>query len=226
MDLISIRRPDGGASPAAATGPSGPAAPAVVLVQEWWGLNDQIRGVAARLAEEGYRVLVPDLFRGRMTLKAAEAEHLMQGLDFADAATQDIRGAVQHLKHEGRQVAVVGFCMGGALSILAAMHVPEADAFVSWYGVPPAEAGDPGRIDAPVQGHFALQDTFFPSAAVDEFEQRLGRGASSHEIFRYDAAHAFGNEEGASHDARATALAWQRTLRFLEQNLVPRVVLG
>lgn len=193
-------------------------APGIVVVQEWWGVNHQIKGSADRLAESGYRVLVPDLFRGKETLDAAEAEHLMQGLDFVAAASQDIRGAVQHLKAHGK-VGVVGFCMGGALALLAATTTPEADAVVSWYGVPPEEALDVGKVTAPLQGHFALHDTFFPIASVDGLDRRLRERGIAHEFHRYDAGHAFGNETGANHDPEATEQAWDRTLRFFGRHI-------
>src|SRR3954464_7745536 len=99
---IEYKRPDGKtvkgylADPAA-----GAKAPAMVVIQEWWGLNDQIKGVADKYAKAGYRALVPDLYRGKLALAANEAEHLMTNLNFGDAAGQDIRGAVQHLKSSG-----------------------------------------------------------------------------------------------------------------------------
>src|SRR5438874_10454871 len=99
---IEYKRPDGKtvkgylAEPAA-----GSKAPGMVVIQEWWGLNDQIRGVADKLAKAGYRALVPDLYRGKVALEANEAKHLMEGLNFGDAAGQDIRGAVQYLKGNG-----------------------------------------------------------------------------------------------------------------------------
>ncbi|WP_207005643.1 dienelactone hydrolase family protein, partial [Trinickia mobilis] len=95
---ITFRRPDGMevkgylAEPETIAG-----APAIVVIQEWWGLNDQIRGVADRLSRAGYLALVPDIYRGKSTVEEEEAHHLMSGLDFADAATQDIAGAVQYL---------------------------------------------------------------------------------------------------------------------------------
>lgn len=217
---VTFMRPDG----APATGhyvnaARGADAPGVVVVQEWWGVGDQIKGVADRLAQSGYRVLVPDLFRGKTTLDAAEAEHLMQGLDFHDAASQDVRGAVRHMKEGGGRVGIVGFCMGGALAVLAAARVPEANAVVTWYGNPPADALNVEQIHAPLQGHFALGDTFFPIAGVDSLEHRLNDAKVAHEFHRYDADHAFGNEGGASHDPEATADAWNRTLRFLGRHI-------
>jgi len=94
--MITFKRPDGKECSGFYAEPSsGNRAPAMVVIQEWWGLNDQIKGVANRLAAAGYRALVPDLYRGKVGLDAKEAEHLMSNLNFGDAATQDIRGAVQ-----------------------------------------------------------------------------------------------------------------------------------
>ncbi len=225
---ISFKRPDGGsvngylAEPVSAAG-----APGIVVIQEWWGLNDQIRGVADRLAVAGYRALVPDLYRGKVALEANEAEHLMKGLNFGDAAGQDVRGAVQYLKSSGSgKVGVTGFCMGGALTLLSAVNVPEADAAVIWYGYPPLEYVDAGRIKAPLLGHWATQDTAFPIATVDEREKKLRAANVQFEFHRYDAKHAFANETADSknlpflkHDAKAAALAWQRTMEFLAKQL-------
>mgnify|MGYP001259415151 CR=1 FL=1 len=104
---------------------------------------------------------------------AKEAEHLMSGLNFGDAASQDIRGAVQYLKQGGSKVGVSGYCMGGALTILAAVFVPEVDAAVAWYGFPPLEYVDASKIKAPLMGHFAIHDGFFKIEQVDQLEQKL-----------------------------------------------------
>src|SRR5438094_4041745 len=137
---VDFKRPDCKACSGYYTEPEkGGKAPGIVVIQEWWGLNDQIKGVADRMAQAGYHALVPDLYRGKSTLEAKEAEHLMKGLNFGDAAGQDIRGAVQFLKKDSPKVGVTGFCMGGALTVLAACNVPEAAAGVIWYGYPPME---------------------------------------------------------------------------------------
>src|SRR5216117_1982378 len=118
---VSFNRPDGKSVNGYLAEPAGGGkAPGIVVIQEWWGLNDQIRGVADRLTQAGYRALVPDLYRGKVALEANEAEHLMKGLNFGDAAGQDIRGAAQYLKQSSPKVAVMGYCMGGALTILSA----------------------------------------------------------------------------------------------------------
>lgn len=215
-----FNRPDGKTAPAYYVEPSaGANAPGVVVIQEWWGINDQIERVANRLAEAGYRALVPDLYRGAKALDAAEAEHKMTGLDFGDAATQDVRGAVQHLKRNGGKVATMGFCMGGVLSLLGAMHAPELDAAIAWYGLPPEEAGDPGEIKVPVQGHYGNQDQMFPPETVNDFEGKLKAAQVRYEFYRYDAPHAFGNEDWDYYDAEAAKLAWQRSLDFLSRHL-------
>jgi len=225
---ISYKRPDGQsvngylAEPKSAKG-----APGVVVIQEWWGLNDQIRGVADKVAAAGYRALVPDLYRGKSAVEAKEAEHLMKGLDFADAAGQDVRGAVQHLKSTGSAKAgVTGFCMGGALTLLSAVNVREADAAVAWYGFPPLEYIDASKIKAPLMAHWATQDEFFPIAKVDELEKKLRAAKVKFEFHRYDAKHAFANETADSkglpplkHDPKAAELAWKRTLEFFAKNL-------
>jgi carboxymethylenebutenolidase len=218
--MTDFRRPDGKTAPAYYAEPeAGASAPGVVVVQEWWGLNEQIEGIADRLVEAGYRALVPDLYRGEHALDEAEAQHKMGELDFKDDATQDVRGAVQHLKESSAKVGVIGFCMGGVLAALAAMHIPETDAVVDWYGVPPEDAGDPSKITIPIQGHFGTQDQFFPPDQVDTLESKLKDGGVDYEFFRYNAKHAFGNETWKNYDAEATQQAWQRSLDFLARHL-------
>jgi carboxymethylenebutenolidase len=224
---ISFKRPDGGSVNGYLAEPAAAGAPGIVVIQEWWGLNDQIRGVADKLAAAGYRALVPDLYRGQVALEANEAEHLMKGLNFGDAAGQDVRGAVQHLKGSGsRKVGVTGFCMGGALTLLAAVNVPEADAAVIWYGYPPLEFVDATRIRVPLLGHWATQDTAFPIATVDTLEQKLRAANVKFEFHRYDARHAFANETADSknlpflkYDPKAAEVAWQRTMDFFAKHL-------
>ena len=225
---VSFQRPDGQTVQGYLAEPAAPAgAPGVVVIQEWWGLNDQIRGVADRFAAAGYLALVPDLYRGKSTVEAAEAEHLMTNLNFGDAAGQDVRGAVQYLKARCPKVGVTGFCMGGALTLLAAVHVPEADAGVVWYGYPPLEYIDAGKIRIPLLGHYAIDDVPFPIATVDKLEEKLREAKVSFEFHRYHAMHAFANETqvGAKrrpiteYQPEAAALAWTRTLAFFDRHL-------
>ncbi|MCS3470050.1 carboxymethylenebutenolidase [Pseudomonas sp. JUb42] len=226
--MVTFKRPDGKdlsgylATPAKREG-----APGIVVIQEWWGLNEQIRGVADRLAASGYVVLVPDLYRGSMTVEEEEAHHLMEQLDFADAAGQDIRGAVQYLKGHTQKVGVTGFCMGGALTLLALNAIPELAAGVVFYGMPPLEYLDPRAIKVPVQAHWATQDEFFPAEGVDKLEEKLASAGVDFEFHRYLAHHAFANETavgsgripGTQYDPVWAQLAWDRALTFFGRTL-------
>ena len=212
--MIEFGRPDGGKTKGYLS-TAGQGRPGVVVIQEWWGLNDQICGVADRFARAGYNALAPDLYKGRLTTEPDEANHLMTGLDFADATHQDLRGAAQHLQAQSGKVAVMGYCMGGAVTIVAAVHVPEFAAGVCFYGIPPKAFADPAKIRVPLQGHFANKDDWCTPAAVDDLERALKAAGISHEIYRYDAAHAFANERSAAYDVACANQAWERMALFL-----------
>jgi carboxymethylenebutenolidase len=218
-EMISFKRPDDGECKGYLASAAGDSVPGVVVIQEWWGLNDQIKGVADRIAALGYRALVPDLYKGKVTLDAAEANHLMTTLNFGDAATQDIRGATQHLKQKSAKVGVVGFCMGGALTVLSAMYVPEADACSSWYGFPPEQAGDVKTIRRPLQLHLAENDQAFSPAGAKALEAKLREGKVPFESYWYKAGHAFFNEKGQNYNAECAKLAWDRTVEFFRKHL-------
>jgi carboxymethylenebutenolidase len=218
---VEFTRPDGKTAPGYLALSAHVDAPGVVMFEEWWGLNDQIKETADRLAGEGFNVLVPDLYRGQVADTREQAGHLMQGLDFTDAALQDARGAAAYLRERGsRRIGVTGFCMGGALALLAAMHDPEFSAAVTWYGLPPPEASDPSTIKIPVMGHWANHDEFFDRAAVDALESKLEAGGVPHEFHRYDAGHAFYNPGGIGNYHREHAeTAWRRTVEFFKRTL-------
>jgi carboxymethylenebutenolidase len=226
--MISFNRPDGQAVQGYLAEPESPAgAPSVVVLQEWWGLNDQIRGVADRLATAGYVALVPDLYRGQSTVEAEEAHHLMTGLNFADAASQDIRGAAQYLQARGGKVGVTGFCMGGALTLLSLTMVPELSAGVVFYGFPPLDYIDASKIKAPVMGHWATQDQAFDIKTVDALEEKLAAAGVKFSFHRYLAHHAFANETAVGprrigvtqYDAAWAQIAWDRSFSFFGQHL-------
>jgi len=225
--MIDFKRPDGQSVRGYLAEPARANAPGIVVIQEWWGLNDQIKGVADKLAAAGYRALVPDLYRGKVALEAHEAEHLMNSLDFGDAAGQDVGGAVKYLKASGSpKVAVTGFCMGGALALLSAVNLPELDAAIVWYGVPPLEYVDASKIKIPLLAHWGIHDTVFPIATVDELEKKLREAGVQFEFHRYITKHAFANETADSknlpylkYDANAAELAWRRTMDFLSKHL-------
>ena len=220
-EMIQFKRPDGKTCPGyLATPKAGASAPGFVCIQEWWGLNDQIKKTADRLADAGYRALVPDLYRGKVAKASDEANHMMANLNFPDAAGQDIRGAVQHLKQSSKKVVVGGFCMGGALTILAAVRAPEMDAGACFYGIPDLPAAELKKIKIPLICHFANNDGWCTPAKVNELEATLKQSKSQFELYRYDAKHAFMNEARPEvYDAASAKLAWDRTLKFLQKAL-------
>lgn len=224
--MIEFARPDGKTAPGYFAGASESSAPGVVLIGEWWGLDDRFKTTADRLASHDFNVLAPDLFRGRSAATGDEANHLLEGLDFVDAATQDLVGAGHYLREHGaKRVGIMGFCMGGALAMLSVMHGGAFDAASVWYGFPPPEAGDPKGISVPIQAHWALQDGFFKIDRADVIERELIAAGKQPEFHRYDAEHGFFNtgelgKGGLGHYHREHAeTAWRRTIEFLDRTL-------
>jgi carboxymethylenebutenolidase len=219
---ITFKRPDGKDGAGYLAKPGRANAPGVVVIQEWWGLQDQIKGICDRFAVAGYEALAPDLYAGTVVpyhdMEAANRE--MSSLNFLDATDQLVRGAVQYLKATGGKVGLTGFCMGGAVTILGAIRIPELSAGVCFYGLPPGNVAKPAAIRVPLQGHFANDDDWCTPAAVNEFEAALKSAGKSAEIFRYDAKHGFVNEQRLdAHQRQAAEFAWSRTLAFWEKHL-------
>jgi carboxymethylenebutenolidase len=199
---------------------AGKGAPAVLVIHEWWGLNEQVRGVARRLAGDGFVAFAVDLFGGKLAKDAAEAAGLMQALDGGKALGQ-LREAVQGLlPRSGGRVGVMGFCMGGAYALAAAAHNPEVKAVVAFYGIPQAALADVRQIRAKVLGHYASRDNHVTPARVDALQKSLEAAGVGATLYRYDADHAFANEKRPEVYAPAAAeLAWKRTLAFLHETL-------
>jgi carboxymethylenebutenolidase len=218
---ITFRRPDGkDARGYLANGKKGDA-PGVVVIQEWWGLSEQIKAMVDRFALAGFDALAPDLYDGVVVpyhdSDAAAKE--MNSLDFQDATSQTVRGAAQYLRQNGSRVGIAGFCMGGAVTVIASAHIPEFSAAVTFYGLPPADLVKPGDVKIPLQGHFASRDDFITPAAVNAFEAGLREHGKEYEFFRYEADHAFANEARAGvHDRHATELAWDRAIEFFKRH--------
>lgn len=192
--------------------------PAVIVLQEYWGINEQIEGIARKWAEAGFVAVVPDLYHGKLATSAEEAGKLMKQLDFAKAV-QEIAAAVEwargHQRSTGK-VAVTGYCMGGALSFATAVNVRGLAAVAPFYGVP----GDLDwtKIDAPVQAHFAKHDEW---ATVTAGEHIKAAVQVPMELYVYDAKHAFCNERRPEvYHAEAARQAWDRTLAFIRRHTV------
>jgi carboxymethylenebutenolidase len=219
---IDFKRPDGGDAKGYLANAASGDAPGVVVIQEWWGLAEQIKATVDRFALAGFDALAPDLYKGVVVpyhdMERAAKE--MSSLNFLDATEQAVRGAVQYLKRNGAKVGIAGFCMGGAVAVIAAAKIPELTAAVSFYGLPPAEAVKVADLKIPLQGHFASKDDYITPKAVDDFEKALKAAGKDVEFFRYDADHAFANEQRiAVHDRHAAELAWGRAVAFLKRQL-------
>ena len=222
-ERIVFKRPDGKEAAGYLAKAARPGAPGLVVIQEWWGLNEQIKGITDRFAAAGFTALAPDLYAGRVVpyhdSAAANAE--MTSLNFLDATDQICRGAAQKLKADGAaRVGVTGFCMGGAMTILAAARVPEFTAGAPFYGLPPAAAAGPDAVNIPLQGHFAIQDDWCTPQAVQDFEAGLAKAGKAFEFFSYDAHHGFMNEARPDvHQAKAAGEAWERVVAFFRKHL-------
>ena len=200
------------------------AGPGVVGIQEYWGLVGHIKDVCDRFAAEGYVALAPDLYHGERAKSPDEAGKLMMALRI-DEAEKDLRGAIQYLlDHEattGESVGVVGFCMGGALSLYAASKNPQVGACVVFYGIHPNVKPDLENLQAPALGIYAGRDQFVPPEAVRELEARLKELGKTAEFHIYpETDHAFFNDQRPEvYNARAAEDAWRRVLQFFAKNL-------
>jgi carboxymethylenebutenolidase len=201
--------------------PAGSPIAGIVVIQEWWGLVPHIKEVADRFAALGYVALAPDLYHGQSTVEAEEAHHLMEGLDWGRAAAE-LSGAVAHLRGaEGvGRVGVVGFCMGGALTLIAAAD-PAVDAWVSFYGFPPAGSARLDEIAAPGLVLFGEHEHAFSVPDARAFvasQQAKGREA---ELRIYPGAgHGFFNDSraGVYHESSAHD-AWARAVELFDRHL-------
>lgn len=197
-------------------------APGVVLIQEWWGLNGQIRHVAARLVREGFVVVLPDLYHGRWTTDPGEAQKLMMALDWPGAIAE-LGGAVKFLEQHPRcngNVGVMGFCMGGALTFATAITSSDVKAGVAYYGLAPQDSFDHAKIKAPMMAHFATKDGWAKADKAQELADAMKARGQSIELHIYEADHAFANDVRPEvYAPDAAALAWSRTTEFLHRHL-------
>jgi carboxymethylenebutenolidase len=219
---ITFKRPDGGDAKGYLTNAARGDAPGVVVIQEWWGLQEQIKAIVDRFALAGFDALAPDLYKGVVVPyhDSERAGKEMMSLNFVEETEQTVRGAAQYLRRNGAKVGIAGFCMGGAVAVIGAAKIPELTAAVSFYGLPPEQAVKPADVKIPLQGHFANKDSFVSPTAVNAFEKALKAAKKDFEFFRYDADHAFVNEARmAVHDRRAAELAWSRATEFLHKEL-------
>jgi carboxymethylenebutenolidase len=205
--------------------PTSGSGPGVVVLQEWWGLNAQIKEVCDRFSAEGFVALAPDIYRGVETKEPDEAGKLMMALNIEQAA-KDMAGAVDFLvAHDAvtsARVGVTGYCMGGGLALwLATIEPDEVAAVAPYYGVIawPGAQPDYSRLQAPVQGHYAENDDFAGPEAVAALEAELSALGKRHEFFLYPGTeHAFTNHHRPEVYAEDhSEVAWERSLEFFRQ---------
>jgi carboxymethylenebutenolidase len=207
--------------------PESGSGPGVVVIQEWWGLNQQIKEVCDRLADDGFVALAPDLYRGKATTQMDEAGQLMMSLNIEQAA-KDMAGAVDYLKAHGATtgagVGVTGFCMGGGLALwLATLRPDDVKAAVPFYGLIPWPAAQPdySRLGAPVLGHYAENDDFASPESARELEAQLKGLGKEVELHIYPGVeHGFTNHHRPDvfHEEHSDA-AWDRTVAFFREHL-------
>lgn len=198
--------------------------PAVVMIHEWWGLNDNIRMMARRLAGEGYAVLAVDLYGGKSAQSPQEAQQLMAAaMQAPEAATENLRGAAQYLagREKAPKIGIVGWCFGGGWSLRGALAMPQRiDAAVMYYGQPITEAAQLRALDAPLLGLFGAEDQGIPVEKVREMERTLESLGKQVTVQVYPGAgHAFANPSGNAYRPEAAKDAWKRTLDFFARNL-------
>jgi carboxymethylenebutenolidase len=198
--------------------PSGGAKGALIVVHEWWGINDDIKGLCERFAGVGFAALAVDLFGGRSTTDANEAAKLMTEMKTEDAV-EIMRGAVEPLKAHGK-VGVTGFCLGGGMTIAAANNVKGLSAAVAFYGVPREDFQNFGPHTAPILGHYGKTDGFIPADKATAMRDKAVAAGAKFDLHLYDAGHAFMRAHDPSvYDAPSAKLAWDRTIAFFTEKL-------
>jgi carboxymethylenebutenolidase len=220
LETVTLTTDGGHAVSAALAVPAVTPAPAVMLVHEWWGLNDQIKSVAAEFAKLGYLALAIDLYGGKVAADRTEAKKLVGGVDGA-VATDTVGSWLRWLKRDGRangKTATIGWCFGGGWSLNAALAEP-VDATIVYYGSVKKSASDLAALKGPVLGHFAERDKWINHEMVDGFEAAMREAGKPFTNHWYEAEHAFANPTGARYDEGDAALAWKRSVDFLRQYL-------
>ncbi len=197
-------------------------APGVIVIQEWWGLNDNIKGIADRFAGAGYLALAPDLYRGKVAAEPDEAGKMMMSMKM-DQAAKDMSGAFDYLKSHGActgKIGSVGFCLGGGLSLYVSTLRP-IDATVIYYGALPGVQPDLSKLHGPVLGHYAEHDGWASPEAAAALQQQIRGAGTPVEFHQYAGTeHGFFNDtRPEAHKPEASQQSWYRTLAFYAKNL-------
>ncbi len=221
VEMMSLKLDSGRTVKAGVALPAVSNAPSVILVHEWWGLNDQILSVAADFARQGYLAVAVDLYGGNVATTPDEARANMKAVK-ATEAEETLQGWMNWAKNErdsSGKIGTVGWCFGGGWSLNASIAAP-VDATVIYYGNVTRPASELKKLKGPVQGHFATKDKWINKEMVAGFEAAMKEaGRPDPENYWYEADHAFANPSGGRFDAEDAQLAWSRTMDFLSKNL-------
>lgn len=198
--------------------------PGVVVVQEWWGLDDHIKDVAQRLANEGFVALAPDLYHGQVTSEPNEAQKLMMSLNMGQASKELVKAAdylASRPEIGGRGIGATGFCMGGGLALTLACDSPHIKAVAPFYGGNPSPIDKVANLQGPVAASYAEHDGWITAAVREELGQALSQAGIQHETKVYPGTdHAFFNDTRAEvYNPVASQDAWQRMLTLFRENL-------
>ncbi|MEH6626753.1 MAG: dienelactone hydrolase family protein [Motiliproteus sp.] len=223
MSAVEIKLPGGGKAEGYLALPSNVngEAPTVLLIHEWWGLNDQIKAVANEFAEQGFIALAIDLYQGQVASSREQANNYRKAMS-EEWATAALVGAIDWLRNyqgSNGKVGTIGWCFGGGWSLNAALAAP-VDAAVIYYGDVRKSAAELQSLSGPVLGHFGTLDKRINAEMVGGFQREMAKaGKDDLEINWYTADHAFANPSGARYDDDDAQLAWSRTLAFFYQHL-------
>jgi carboxymethylenebutenolidase len=199
-----------------------PPLPGLVVIQEWWGLNENIMHWADRIAADGYAALAPDLYEGKVATDPGTAMKYVKAVDPKRAleillASHKLLASDPRI--QARRRGSVGWCFGGAMSLQLALAAPDLDAAVIYYGRLVTDVEKLKKIRAPLLGIFGNRDKGIPPPAVDAFEAALKKAGVRHALHRYEADHAFANPSSARYDAESAGDAWEKVRAFLAERL-------
>ena len=218
---VTLTLPSGGTSTAYVARPKGAAHGALLVLHEWWGLNDWVKSESDRYAGQGYLVLAVDLYGGRVASTAEEAQKLMGALEEKASTEIEVAGIdwlAQALP--GKKIATLGWCMGGGQSLNASLASRgKVSATVIYYGLPVTDVSVLKRLQGPVLGIWAKRDGWITPEKVAAFDLALKDAGIKHEFRSYDADHAFANPSGGRYNPPAAQDANEATRRFLKSVL-------
>jgi carboxymethylenebutenolidase len=201
--------------------PKGKPQGALLVIHEWWGLNDWVKHEADQLAGLGYLALAVDLYKGKVATDPKEAQQLMGAKD-EQWGDQVEEAGLKWLKKNasGAKVATLGWCMGGGESLKASLNDPQdVDATLVYYGAPVMDTAKLKTLRGPLLGIWANKDGWITPDKVAQFDKALTEAGVKHEFHAYDADHAFANPSGGRYNGQAAKDAWDKTVKFLAANV-------